>query len=623
MFNNLNIVQGNSFLKLPANNNFNLLRYNNTLNLKLKNLKKDTFQTSFKGYSLSQDKDWQNLKDLADKVKSTQDIEFKRKLWEQERIILEQELKDPAKYLDRVKRTNGMEVVPENYQDQLTQVRINSLKGLITYVIPLKDMGEKRNIDPAFYYPLFESFIKETPDNSPLAEELKTWTLHLSSAMYNDIDNIYKKQAEDLAIYAFMNSSFNQCKTIALNLFAGHVDKNKPVVKNIQETFLNNWKKKDINNNEREITLIALGKLETPELKNIIPEVLSDKSNIHSDKLKLIATWCAGRVKSQENFRLLSNIINKSIKEFSDTASDNNLKISEMALASIVEYSDKNAEEVKNILKTILEKDTPLKVIADAYLEKLDGNNLIQDFYIHKTIKSETEETDYKKLRKDYVDGMESLDTEQMNWLDRGLLPFRKFLDFFRFTNSRMVILDGTASSVDKSLTGKRTGDGRFWDMITGVETGGGKKSVIAVCDFKEPFKSKSHISGHEMSHQVLKYLMKFDKDEYNELKRLFEKAKNDDKCLDLYSASDIEEFWAVAYETFLLIYKPHKDLIDFEEKQVGTANTRAVLKRKDPELFEFIQHIINKYGISEIGVQKAKKAYKESKNTVVHIKIS
>lgn len=586
----------------------------------LKLIHGDTLSISFKGYDLSGDKDWQTLKTLAEKVRFSQDKKLKRQLWEQERLVLEQELANPEKYLERVKITGGMDDVPETHEAQLNQVRINALKGLITYYIPLRDMELERFTDPKFYYPQFENILKDISNNAPLAEDLKTWALHLSSAMYDDLDRVHKNKAEELALHIIKTSPHEQCKTIALNLFADHVDKSNHSVKDVQEIFLKKWENSNPTEPERNLSLIALGKLNTPELNNILPELLSSNSAEVDNTLKTIAAWCAGRVKSDNNYELLMRTLKSALKQDPDLKDENNLRLAEMALASIVEYNETKPQEVSSVLQALTKKNSSLSINANALKDKLEGKCKIPEFYLAREIESLKEQEEFKTLRSRYVEGMNLLDEEQMNWLDRGLLPFRKFLDFFNSVKAKLIISEDTATGTDTKLTGKRTGDGRFWDLVTGIA--GDNQAIVTTCDFKKPFKSKAHISGHEMAHQVLKYLMKFDIDEYNELKRLFEKAKKDNKCLDAYSASDIEEFWAVGYETYLLHYKPHASLIDFAEKEVGTANTRSVLKRRDPEFYDFIEHIIKKYGLSEVGVKRAKDAYKNNRNRVIKIEI-
>lgn len=575
-------------------------------------LKSDSLELKFTGWSPSKDPDWKELQHLAKLVNFTQDNELKAQLLQKEKTILDQELKNPAKYLDRVMNTGGMDLIndiPDDYSTKLTQIQINSLHGLDTFFIGFENlMGYDTKVDYKFYYPLLEKFIKKVSDTSPLAETLKAKSLNLLNTIYPAMDENYRHKAQKLAFYVLKNSPYEQCKINALNLFAPIVKKDNPIVEEVQNLFYQKLIGNNTPANDRHQALITLGKLRSPLVNNIIQDILVDNFPDNDLKLKTIAVWCAGKIKSEENFKLLLPIAKSFHKKDNENLSEEQIKFAEMVLSSVFEYKYKYPKIVEKFINATAEKDSPLKMMANALVENFKRKPKIKDFYIEKEMPSLIEQEDYKKLRQQYVKGLELLDTEQLNYLDMALLPVRKFLMLLCSTKSRIVIVDDLITSKKKDLTGTRIGDGRFWDMEMGLENEQEKLSIVHISSVKN---NEYQTVGHELAHSILDLVIKLDPNEYKTLKKIFNKAKTENRCLCDYAKLNIDEYWAEGYQTYLYLFKPHEDLIDFDDKENTTSYTRSDLKRKDPELYEFIEHIIVKYGINESNVKNAISTYR------------
>ena len=141
-----------------------------------------------------------------------------------------------------------------------------------------------------------------------------------------------------------------------------------------------------------------------------------------------------------------------------------------------------------------------------------------------------------------------------------------------------------------KDLVGQRIGDGRFEDSCTAL-SGTDKKIIITNARLDEPY----DMVAHEFKHGIHDFII--DKTDYDHLEKLYKKAKKEDKCLDSYGAWNNHEYFAQGYEAYTSIYKPHINLMDSDNFDSCYFHTKSVLKRKDPELFKFIEYCIKKYG--------------------------
>jgi hypothetical protein len=171
-------------------------------------------------------------------------------------------------------------------------------------------------------------------------------------------------------------------------------------------------------------------------------------------------------------------------------------------------------------------------------------------------------------------------------------MPYKEALKRMVKNGAKLFITNDTVTGVKKILIGQRNGDGRFWDSITGVN--GGLIAVINNTELKKPDNGVAHEFKHAIHRNIVEY------NDSIKLEELYNKAKKENKCLDSYASWNSNEYFAQGYEAYTSIYKPHANLIDSDNYKFIEFHTRSVLKRKDPELYDFIKYCTKKYGQPE-----------------------
>ncbi|OGH98471.1 MAG: hypothetical protein A2104_04910 [Candidatus Melainabacteria bacterium GWF2_32_7] len=263
-----------------------------------------------------------------------------------------------------------------------------------------------------------------------------------------------------------------------------------------------------------------------------------------------------------------------------------------MALSSLALYVKKYPDEVKEIMRKVSESDSPLKENSAVLYEKVQGKGYRADDVINKKISDPKERETYKNARASYVEGLEYLNTRQKNKMDKGLLPFmpaiNKLIDIcgkFKITNN------DTITVIEKDLIALRSSDGRFYDSICGINV-----DQISILD-KRRLKEKNNLVAHEFNHALLANIL--DDNDENKLIELYGNAKEENRFLDSYSATNYKEYFAVGYDNYLTNYLPHSKMID-NGNYYRAINTNLSLKHKDPDLYKFIEHCIEKHGLSQ-----------------------
>jgi hypothetical protein len=587
------------------------------------NTPSDRFEQQGETWEKEKDLTWNKLESLASKAKDSNDPEIKKQLIEQERKVMEEEFQMPEKFYSRVQQTGGFEKRLNSREERILHTQMNAMVGLIEYFNYKVGHKEEVKFDQESYCKTFTKILKEKPDTAQGAEVLKTWAMHLASGIHRFMDTEHQTQIENLAEYILENSPYAQCKEAAMGLFRGaRFDKSKPILEQFKQAYLECWQNQSNPQENRQAALITLCKLEAESIKPVLTDILEGRHPESGEAgLQTIAAWGAGNIKTENNARCLVKILkDKLSNNKEDKLSNEQLQFIEMCINAISQYADDKPDTVKKILTTIQENSSHFDHLATALLEKIEKRGQEQDYFINKILKAPSEKDDYRTAKDKYIENANLLDTEQQNWVDIGLLPFRKFLDFFNRSKYKAVLTRDGISDELKNKTGKRTDDGRFYDMLGGLATSnnGYTVAITSIGEISKPFESEQNIVAHEMSHQFLFALRKFDRDAYHRLEEIYEKAKTEKRLLSDYCKDDIDEYWAVGYETYLLPYKPYPKLIEFNEKQAGSSTTSSVLKRQDPALYNFIEDMIKQYGISEVGVQKALK----HKGTPISIQI-
>lgn len=537
------------------------------------NIKIDIFESNF-----TKDPDLQTLDQLVKKYRESGDINDKSKLFDQEQKILFQELTEPEKYLERAKRMHAMEDIPKDHKDQITQLKINALYGIVAHYATLKDLKlPQKDVDSVI--PVVKKIIEEASGDSELDQKLKLYALYPISPIYKSLSPESKTQADNLLLDVLKNSTSEDCRKRSFGILSNKINKDKPFYKELQNIAYEHWSSKDSTPEKKRSALINLAVVYSPHLKTIIPKLLRDEKTDIS--LKIASAWCAGRVKTEDNFKILSEIVNSSDKE------PDHIKLKEMALSSLALYIKNHPKEDREIMEKVSKSDSELKESASVLLKKLLGKGYIKDALINQTIFNEKEIEHYKKLRATYIEGIDKLNTKQKNRVDEALLPFEKVLENLTKFKSKFIITDDSVTKIIKSSIGKRTGDGRFDDSVDGMAY----NNNIALSNwcFNEPDNAVAHEFNHVFLFNVL------DSQDERKLKNLYTNAIKENRCIDFYAARDYAEYFAQGYQSYVANYVPQKQMINNGD-YYKALNTRISLKSKDPDLYNFIEFCIEKY---------------------------
>ena len=215
----------------------------------------------------------------------------------------------------------------------------------------------------------------------------------------------------------------------------------------------------------------------------------------------------------------------------------------------------------------------------------------LSDNSLNKQIFETEERKKYIADRHNYIQGVEGLKPVHKNRVDDALLPFRKALGDIVKIGAKFILTNDTVTGVYRRITGERAGDGRFNDSVDGIS--GGKTIVLSNWTLNEP----DNAVAHEFNHALLQNIM--DREDSRKIKQLYDNAKKDKKFLDFYSARNEWEYFAQGYMNYVAPSLPHKFMANKGDYYAGI-NTKLSVKQKDPDLYNFIEHCIKKYGIQD-----------------------
>ena len=133
-----------------------------------------------------------------------------------------------------------------------------------------------------------------------------------------------------------------------------------------------------------------------------------------------------------------------------------------------------------------------------------------------------------------------------------------------------------------RSLRTRDTFDGRHYDHVRGV---GGLQGATGVEKIDEGADLTFHTLAHELAHQVLTYALPAEL--AGRVKALYARAVAEDRCLDYYAASNVDEYFAQGYEALV----SHVKRGCLKETQ---RHTRVELRRRDPELYALLVEILD-----------------------------
>jgi Flp pilus assembly protein TadD len=130
-------------------------------------------------------------------------------------------------------------------------------------------------------------------------------------------------------------------------------------------------------------------------------------------------------------------------------------------------------------------------------------------------------------------------------------------------------------------LLDRLTFDGRRYEHLRGA---GGQHGATGVEKLDEARELCFHTLAHELAHQALTYGLP--PASVARVKVLYARALAEERCLDHYAASNVDEYFAQGYEAFL----SHVKRGCLKETQ---RHTRLELRTRDPELYAFlVEHL-------------------------------
>ncbi len=132
------------------------------------------------------------------------------------------------------------------------------------------------------------------------------------------------------------------------------------------------------------------------------------------------------------------------------------------------------------------------------------------------------------------------------------------------------------------SLRGRRTFDGRVWDDVRGI---GGLTAATGIEALDESAQFGFDTLAHELAHQV--HFFAFSPLQRARIKALYNRALQEDTCLDYYAASNEAEYFGQGVEAF-------RSLAKRPGGETTHGHTRFELYRVDRALHDFIAGLID-----------------------------
>lgn len=186
----------------------------------------------------------------------------------------------------------------------------------------------------------------------------------------------------------------------------------------------------------------------------------------------------------------------------------------------------------------------------------------------------------------DFVLGYRQLSGERQRAVDRAVALFGSRLGrLLARGGSHDLLLElerTTDAEARQALRGKRTFDGRVWDDVRGI---GGLQAATGIESLDEALQFGFDTLAHEVAHQVHFYT--FSPLQTAKLKRLYQNAVREGRCLDYYAASNDAEYFGQGVEAFLSLAKRPGG-------ETTHGHTRFELLRVDPDLHDFIAGLVD-----------------------------
>jgi len=509
------------------------------------------------------------LDKLSNKYKKTLSLDDKKILLKHEENMHWEELETPEVGVVR----NFFDMYEAGINEKfIPAMQISTLNGLGRIAEAYSVFGLRLPPDQA-HFNLLKKLVEHTPDSSTFAHDIKSQALACAGDVATNDEDFTK-----LASYIKKNTNDKELKLYANSMIDCSIEYN-------EAELLNKLSGNGLQDYEKISVIQTLVTEKSEKLAEGLPAMIQDPKASH--KVKISAVWAAGKCKSSENFDLLYKMANNNdVKKLEER---------EMALHSISLYLRTNEAQVKSTLNNVIKEKSDLSELATILLEKSEGRYYTKDKELAHL--SEEEKTLYKAMRDKYVETDFKPNIQQANIIDRALILFKNSIATIAGKNTRLYVADETCTRYLKDSVGVRlfAADpvyaGYFYDSMTGFATP--KKVFVNKSDLKDV--TKYNVLAHEFNHSFLNHCLSPGEDQ-KKLRSLYKTAVKRDKCLDDYAQLTPNEYFAQGYEAYCSVYKPHDTLLGNNDFANGNCHLRSTLKRKDPDLYDFIEHCIKKY---------------------------
>lgn len=544
-----------------------------------------------------QDPDLAKLVQLAAKVNQFpqpegKDYETAREnLLRQEFKILYQELTQPVKYLDRALKMGVLDFLPgendlNDINDMMHQKALAGLNGMILMFNNLN-----LEMDPVEKAGIVDNLVEiiDSKVKTEISENVKYNSFNLLMLMYPSLDRSQKDKVDAIASKNLSDPESAGVSDLIPSFVLTTLDQKHPLRTQFEMLMLDQLKETANKPDQKRMILIGLTKLKSSGVIAELQQLLNDKEA--KQKLKVTAIWAAGVYKEESLFDKVAEIVETNA--FAKYVNKEDTELTEMALSSLSEYSNDRALDILNRVKN---SESQFNELASALLDKLNGAmESEKDYILNQSTLSDSEKEQYKALRDKYIPRFDTILTqEEQNWVDKALVPFKTVLQEQLSKNRSFFVINDSPTAINRIDRAIRNFVGFFSETSGGQTTLKGDV-VIPRYNFTIP-STGNYVLGHEFGHVMYHHLAEFDQPVCKKVLSMYQTASRMGNTLDHYAATSASEYMAQCNEAYLSLYKPHIELIHNNDPENIAFHTKSTLKRKDPEMYKFIDNLYKTY---------------------------
>lgn len=318
------------------------------------------------------------------------------------------------------------------------------------------------------------------------------------------------------------------------------------------------------------------------DVTNLVEDILTDENS--SLGTKRLAVWGAGKFRSDKNFEI--------IKDIALDKNETDIRMRELAIQSSALYLRERHDEVVNMMDEISNDGTIFSPLGKILKDKVTGNYHSQN---ERELNYQGFSLEQRNVLYDFankkITGDGTINKQQQNSLLKDLCYFHQAIKNNGDDYTDTFVLKDTATRVTPANAGHRMFSplypkysGHFYDTVTGINS----EDYIMFSTHLLKANSFQSSLAHEFSHELNYY---FDDEDMKIQRELYENAKKENKLITRYSGENMYDYFAVGMEAYVNPYVPHSLLIT-----PGLDASRYALMEKDPDLYNFIEKVLQKY---------------------------